>query len=489
MIFSKRDIYFGIVFILLIGFLFFFRLNLTGNVIWEPSTEVINCSDENVSSLWGEIFVESNTNINILKENVGVGELCEKFIAYKIKNEEEFYYLDYNESSFIMVWANITPLAVEEIQNMEQSYEAFINFEGLADGVRTREVIVENESIAEEEYLGKFKVDVGDFYDFFGIYIAAILENEKMVEGIVIPQDYLVYGYYTLVPLIEIKVVGEVEDYEFLKNSSWNYAFKLNDIFNWSNDGGVLYNMSYYGVNNTAGEYINWSINSSGVYFKPKTGFVGSREFELMLLNSTNNITSGKFNVTIVERFNSKPVIKVELLEVYISPGQTIYLDLDDYFRDSDKDSLSYSVFDKGEDIDLSVSGSNLSIKASVNFSDYSEFRIRASDGIDSISTDKIYVFEYNAKNDSKKDLGNESLIDVYYDNGSLINASSNSTGKKDDETPSDFRWIIWVLLVLIILAIIGILIYFLVLKKEEVQEEEVNPNVQNYLNELNDKK
>jgi len=71
------------VMVVVFGFLFFVEGLVTGNVIWEPPV-VNNCGDVDIQTMWDSIFVESSSEITILKEGKEGGD-CENFAAYKTK--------------------------------------------------------------------------------------------------------------------------------------------------------------------------------------------------------------------------------------------------------------------------------------------------------------------------------------------------------------------------------------------------------------------
>jgi len=93
-----------------------------GEVVWEPSTVVENCSDIDVAALWDEIFVEDSEGITIFKEIPTNGNNCTQFAAIKGDGVNEIWYMLYDLSPFGFIqtdYANISSELYSDIMGLD----------------------------------------------------------------------------------------------------------------------------------------------------------------------------------------------------------------------------------------------------------------------------------------------------------------------------------------------------------------------------------
>ena len=79
--------------------------NLTGKAIFSPTIPA-NCSNESARALWESVFKEEYSNIN-LTATTGQANKCNFLTAYKIKNNQELYYLYSQDTPMLFANSNI----------------------------------------------------------------------------------------------------------------------------------------------------------------------------------------------------------------------------------------------------------------------------------------------------------------------------------------------------------------------------------------------
>ena len=510
--FEKRDVYFIVVVVVFVAFLSLFKFNLTGNVVWEPTTTVVNCTNSQILALWDEIFVEGSSGVTILKN--GTAD-CTDFIVYKTSSQKVLLLLS---SQTVNPPTTITRLGISQKPNITK--EILAGYSNLTTASMNKFIgnmtshslaesyIINNYSSldiynwtitlpdSETKYRSDFDNSIGGPFEdvpFSNGFVAGGEINQtfdlsKSAMAVVgknqsFTQFYLVATSYYNVTSSNTTLKQNISNYTFESNSSWNYAFDLTSIFNYSS--GVSIGFDYTGANNTGGQNINWTINGTRVYFKPAISYIGSQNFRLSAMSSNGTVYSNMFKVTIAENLNDPPRLKYEFEQLFVPRVGNLTVPLDMYFEDPDGDSLTYNN-SYVKNITVSFSGGNMIITLNENFTDYEIFYVYASDGELSEGSNKIYVFEDLEVVAYTANETNESFfIGMYDGNGTSFggNVSGNNTETNSDG--ENVGWIFWILGGFMFLLLVGGGIYFIFLNKPPKQVVGPNPQVQNYLEEV----
>lgn len=490
--------------------------NITGEVILDY-VKINNCSNSDIADLWDWVFVESSSNIEIFKEFEAGGD-CEKYIAYK--NDSDglliLFGVNYNSS-----WGSSSQF-FEGNLILESSNSSFyyINIsDSLVEGFKNSGDIESKENFI----LGLDGIDVIDWslVDFDdlnnkmnGIYdLSSVSEeswdditgyftfSEEMDENlnfssldlIVSKDESVAYGDYmsVLYDFSDLILLNKIPDFVFDRNSSWNYAFDLNNYINISNDTSF----SFYdipGGNNTGGEWINYSLNDTEVSFMPAVNFTGTREFRFFISDPImGDIYSNIFNVTI-NYPNEAPVLLGEIGPFYVPIGGSVNVFLEVYFNDPDGDVLTYGIRN-GDTLDINISEDVMTIKLGANFGDFEKFKVFADDGGKDVKSNEIYIYsgdyvEYEAL------IGNESNFSVENGNGDGVDIQGgNTTNESSGDYVSDgfFNSTFWIV-AFSSLVIIGVVVWFLILRirdnivSQPKQELSHSSLVDQYLKKLN---
>jgi len=478
-----------------LGSLYLIEDRFVGDVVWELTTVVDNCSDADIAALWDEVFVESFSEITIFKES---GGNCDKFIAYKIKDMEEYYFMNYSWGNIIFVWANLTSEGISEIRDLQQDYATFVNFSQDIRKVNNWSEATANVTHASWQFSEIFRITLPAFQevDLFGFiifYLFEEIEINKSHRGLVNQNESIIGYSYSNDPLLggssTPAFIEDIANFTFEKNSSWNYAFDLADYFGL--EDGVNVGFSYWGVNNTGGEWINYSIINGAAQFKPAVGFIGSREFRLSAMNDKGTIESNNFTVTIVENINDAPVFAGKIEDVILKRTMNVTIYLDDYFSDPDGTTLNYSITGR-DNVSVAFDGDDMYVWLKSGFTDFERFRIVASDRVYTVQSNWITVFLGNNNSISGEDpltgLLNDSLL-VSPGSLSALGTSTNDSDSDDSEGGGVVFWIMVVSRILLVVLIICVVIYFAFFDKRPVQMPVVNTVVNDYLKKINSMK
>jgi hypothetical protein len=511
--FEKRDAYFIIVGVLFVVFISFFRFNLTGEVVWEPTTTVVNCTDSQVLALWDEIFVESSSGVMILKNGTSN---CENFVAYKNSGQKTFFII-FNKGTSdgeivytrmgVQQKANLTKEVVAVYFNATQdSIDKFLTNMTTYSSAKAyalssiSSLEVYNWTItlsnASSIYNSEFDIGIEESFEepefsnaFTNSEILQTLEFDKSAAGIVGKNQSFIEFYFLNTSFYNVSssstvLKKNISNVTFETNSSWNYAFDINDTFTYGS--GVSIGFDYTGTNNTGGLNINWTINNTKVYFKPATGYIGSKDFRLSAMSSTGTVYSNTFKVTIVENLNDPPRLKAEFEQLFVPRGGNLTVPLDMYFEDPNGDSLDYNTSEV-ENITISFSDEYMIITLKENFTDYETFYVYANDEDFNVGSNKIYVFEELEVETFLANDTNETFFagDLGGGNTSFLeNTSGNNSTSSSEE--GKIGWIFWVIGGVLVLGLVGIGGYFLFSNSSPKPTAGPSPQVQNYLEEVN---
>jgi len=471
---------FVVVLVFVFGFMFFVDKKFVGNVIWEPGV-VGDCVDSEILALWDEVFVEGVGDVVILKDFVSPEGDCGEYIAYK-NDSGGFWVLygDFYDSS----WDSSVAL-YSSGKKVLDSVRLYVFYGNVSSGFLDSFVGLGDVSLMIGMILGIDDGDVGDwsvlseddvrskFDELFGfvnisgisfdsgvsafsfsesedfnwnsLFVSILSRKNKALFSVEYWDDEYDPGFF-------VEFLGEIGDFVFFVNSSWNFAFDLGDYFNVSENVSVEFD--YVGENNSGGEWVNYSFNGSDVLFMPAVGFEGWREFRIIAESPTGDVISNNFSVNITI-YNAPPVLTWAVPDLYVVAGGSESVDLSYYFED--EDSLSYGVVG-AKGIVVSFSGSVMKVSVDSNFSDYSRFRVYAYDGTIKTYSDYVYVV-------LKGDVV-DLVVDVDEMNISVSNSSvSGSVGGESSDVGIDMGdngWIYWGMLGLGVFVLVGDLMFFL---------------------------
>lgn len=485
------------VFVVVLILLNIFGGNITGNVV-EDLVDVGNCSNDLIYTLWDNVFDVENSDLNILKENVAGGDMCEKYVAYKNNSDGEIWVL--YESFYDSSWTGMFPRyengkkILNEIDLLAfyfdvnktflESYVFVSDVEGVAaikedignDDLVNWSILDESsartkiESILDIDISGLGFVEYGDSFKHTGVssgdwqdfdYVLGVFKNESMV----FIEDYEITNYD---PSFVVDFVTNVSDFVFDRNSSWNHAFNVSDHFNVSDD--IVISFSSIGANNTNGEWINSSIVGEVVSFMPAVNFTGYREFRMMADNPAGaDVFSNVFNV-MISIPNDAPVLlrRFEAIAVPRVGGAKVVLSV--YFEDPDGDDMTYRV-SGDDDLNVTLSGGLMTIRLEENFSDTTQFKVYASDGIEETGSNSFYVYEAGDAEAAAlvEGLVNNESVDLdgvlVNENAGDGNESGTSVGVGDGDTGSG-RVFLWIVVVVVVLLLVLFAIWYFFLRK-----------------------
>jgi hypothetical protein len=476
----------GVWFFVLILFFVFVLMSFigkfpVGDVIWEPDV-VGNCIDGEILALWNEVFVESGADVVILKEFVVPEGDCDEYIAYKNSSDGEFWVLygDFYDSSWVssgnlyssgkkvsdfvrlsVFFMNVSSGFVDDFVGLGDVSDMIDEVSGVGDGdLGYWSVLI------EDDVKNKFG-ELYEFVDVSGISFDSNVSvfyfedsddfdlNFSRVGLVSRKNDALFSGEYwkdNYDPDFFVDFSGEIDDFRFLINSSWNFAFDYTDYFSVSDNVSVEFD--YVGVGNGNGEKVNYGIDGTDVSFMPAVNFGGGVVFRLVARSGAGDVFSNNFTVNIT-RYNEAPELIQAVPNIYVAAGGSGSLDLERYF--DDEDDLIYGT--RGvKGINVSFSGSVMTVRVGSNFSGYSRFSVYASDGLDTTYSDNIYVVEGVAGVDSPLDapVGNQSV------SSSDVNGGDESQDLYDSSFADwDFEWGFWIFLGVVAVIFVGGLVFF----------------------------
>ena len=469
------------------------NLNLTGDVVWEPTSND-NCDRIEIDGIWDSVFKEISFEIDFLTENE-IGGDCEKYVVYKNDSAGQLWVIfgeNYNSSwdrdfqyfngKRVLSHFNLSFSYFNATSSFIESFNAICEFdlkkEFLNDvaGENLTNWSIQDAAALNNKFeelyrlgdlLGEDFSNGGDYFDFdelggndvnYSSFAVAIYKNESVSYGV---HSIIIYDLNFVVSFLE-----DILDYRFDINSSWNFAFNLSDYFNVSDDVAVEFEST--GIGNTNGELINFSINEDNVSFMPARNFNGSFEFKLVAVNPAgDNVSSNLFNITISDP-NNKPTLIKGFKNIHLPYGENVSLFLDEYFEDSDGDNLTYSVSKVGG-VDFRISNNIVTFWLNDDFNIYAKLKIYASDGKENTVGSWFYLYE----NISVEVLAEENNSEVDEINGSVdvedIGDKNDIISKPSMGVNKDWvKWVVWVVIVIIILGIVMFVIWFLVLRKND---------------------
>jgi len=276
-------------------------------------------------------------------------------------------------------------------------------------------------------------------------------------------------------------------------NSSWNAAFDIADHFELGE--GVNVDFSYWGINNTGGEWINYSIINGTAQFKPAVGFIGFRGFILSAMGSGGTTESNYFTVTIVEDINYPPVFTGTIEDILLTRTRNVTIYLDQFFEDPDGTTLTYSA-PAADNVSVVFDGNKMYVWLRPSFIDFEKFRVVANDGVNQIRSNSITIYLENNGSVRRGDLLEEVLNDSLFVSPRGLATQRDSINGSDSEEDEDSKggfWIIVVSGVLSVVLIISGVIYFVFFDKGSVQADKgsvqapvVNTAVNDYLKKIN---
>jgi hypothetical protein len=490
--FLKGVGFFIVVLFFVFVLMFFIGKFSVGDVIWEPG-DVGNCGDPEILALWDDVFIESNVGVVILKEFVSPEGDCERYIAYKNDSNGvlRFVYGFFWENS----WAstNDSYNSGKKILN-SRGFNAFYintsssvveNFEGQSDILSMVNYVllvgdgdlvdwsINNEPELKNMYNSLYEfvdvagvsfVDGGSSFDYNEFddesfnYTSLDISGSKTES--IFGVDYFRVNYD---PDFFVDFSGRIDDFRFLINSSWNFAFDYGDYFDVGGDISVGFD--YVGVGNDNGEKINYSIEGTNVSFMPAVNFSGGVVFRLVAQGGEEDVFSNNFTVNIT-RDNEAPELIDPIPNFYVMVGGNDSVDLVRHF--DDEDNLTYGTSGV-VGFDVSFSGSVVSVSVDSNFSGYRKFRIYASDGLDITYSNIIYVIEGVEGVDLAPD------VNTSVDNEGVSGDIGNESGvvavrvggdDSDDEGRGVGFWVILGVIALVLIGGVVFFVYFFILKK-----------------------
>jgi hypothetical protein len=513
----KRCVFiFGIFLISLFFLLYILENNITGNLSYEPST-VFNCSSSEQLALWDEIFEESSMGVVILNEDVGVGEICEEYAMYKNVGGEAWYiykevvgsgreilaiYFNFTNASYF-----VAPTSYGGFEaSIAEPYENFISnfnetelinlFGNVTDGATARALFDSKFSLTTSS---PFVLTSGT--DGFWRYLEEDINSSywpselKSNELGVNLAPFMFYFNHYISNSIEIpRFIDNISNFTFLMDSDWNHAFNLEDYV--SNPSEASFFWNYTGAGNENGTLINFTFDGYSFFwnsftfdgydveFKPATNYTGSLEFIIgIYLNPGPDgfakSESNRFTVNIIEN-SGAPILSGVIPTIFLNPGESVVIDLSDYFSDPDGDVITYSgptiegiAFNFTEDL------MRVSLAEDYGGGDTS-FKINASDGDFIRRSNTIFIFVGAGGEINSSQNGNGSSS-VGPGSSEPDNVSAGSSA--GEESFGGWGWVI-ILLALLGIGIIGVIIYFIKFHKK-IPAQKDSKLVGNYLNKL----
>ena len=129
--------------VVILGLLYFFDGNVTGNVIVNSVLEVDNCSDAAMIDVWEDVFSESFSGAEIFKVDTPVDSECNSYLALKTNEDSKVWYLligssNYygNESTHVTAfYFNATDSMINDIGGIGNYYDAGSVFDDIGENM------------------------------------------------------------------------------------------------------------------------------------------------------------------------------------------------------------------------------------------------------------------------------------------------------------------------------------------------------------------
>lgn len=475
-----------------------------GQVVWEPTTGVEDLTDAQVGQLWGEVFDEANTSITFYRSGV----IPEEVYALKGDGSEQVWILKVTytsgaseNSTYIEgKYYNLTSTGYAEFAAVSNYGEmlAFYSAVGLSSVWPVKKNITSGSlagtafdnvyaighadtltyDLASDAYYASEGNVVGNTTTTHSNYVGANhTEIEFMTTVITTFDENITYPVF----------LGNISDYTFEVDSSWNTAFTIADHFQL--DFGINVGVSFSGgPSNANGELINWTFGGGAMKFDPAQGYNGSLEFVLQAVNnvSLRSTNSNYFWVHIVPDVDFPPVFQGEIVDFVINRTNNITILLDQFFEDPDGLDLSYTAPD-ADMTEIIFGGGRAYLWLGANFTNYESFRIVASDGVHSTNSNlfTVYLDNNSGGADPVVDPDDGSLLvtpDNASDTGALGNGSTE--GDSGDKNKIGF-WIMVISGAILFLLVVGAAVYFAFFAKEPMPAPVPNNNMTNYLKKI----
>ena len=350
---------------------------ITGNVVFEPGV-ANECDPVALASIWGSIFLESPIGITIYNNSFSSGEDCASYIMFKNNSNNNIYVvLRGDVASEQKTWAYVVhgDESLSNSLNSISDYASGVSFvaNGLLNTVNIVDRNVSNASAAQTNFESSFTFSspglFSSFEDGYRFIEIDSLEGggpDKAITGHVVALESINYiEFINYTNFEEISFESNISNYTFEIDSGLNFAFDFRNHFDYGDDATL--GVSSWGINNTGGEYIDFDLNGDDARFRPKEDFLGSRDFVVFVNSSHYSEVSNQFRVSIVNELPEAPKIYREFETLFLKSGQSLVIDLEDHFTDSDSTSINYNS-SEGDLLNISISGSILTIFFRNNF-------------------------------------------------------------------------------------------------------------------------
>jgi hypothetical protein len=482
-----------VVLLVSLGGLYFLEDKFLGEVVWEPTTVVDNCSDADIEALWDEVFVESSAGITVLKDSGGD---CDNYVAYKNTSQTDLFMMFseflsivgkqyHNETSF--VYSNVSEGFILDLDTLLDpgSFTQFLedylvsNTSSWTVGDNDTAAVKYNE-IFDPALAGPLTLQSGDY-----TYIEATTGLRVLIslQSVGETEAKVVMGSSDILSSSPPTLIKNISDYDFDINSSWNTAFTLADHFQM--DVGINVGFVYVGgIPNNNGQLINWTIEGGQVKFDPAQGYNGSLEFVLQAQDSFGTSTnSNYFWVNIVPHVNARPVFAGNIDDIITNRTTTTLITLSNYFSDPEGKTMTYTASGINNTL-VNFTGNKAYVKINSNFTNFEKFKFVASDGVSSVSSNMITVYLYNVSGSQ----GGEDLLGKIVNDSLLLDPdglSEQGTSEGDGVGKVGF-WIMVVSGILLVFLVIGVVIYFSFFNKGPAPVPVANTSVNDYLKKIN---
>ena len=198
------------------------------------------------------------------------------------------------------------------------------------------------------------------------------------------------------------------------------------------------------------------------------------------------NVYSNYFTVTIVEDINDVPVFTGNIDDIVLKWTTNVTIYLDQFFSDPDGTVLTYSALEV-DNVSVVFAGDKMYVWLKSNFTGFERFKVVASDGVYTKSSNRITVFLDNSSVSEEEDLLEEILNESILVNPNRISAPGVGNNSSDSEEDRKVGfWIMIISGILLVVLIIGVIVYFVFFNEGPVQAPIVNTAVDDYLRKIN---